>query len=383
MMPPMLPALDRAAPHLADVLPSCLAALGGSANRLELPPVERAVVVLVDGLGVSSLRASAGHARHLVAKLTKKARLASGFPTTTAVALASLTTGETPGTHGLVGYTALVPAADIVLNQLTGWGPLMRPAEWQARQTVFERATEAGVECTVVGAARYENSGFTDAVLRGATYLTGKSIGDRFAAARTELDRGGRRLVYLYVPELDMAAHAFGWQSDKWRAALETVDAETSDFAEHLRNGEGMLLTADHGMLDIPLTSHVLFDSDPALVAGVRHVAGDPRCLQLHLEPSLGETERDALVRAWRGAEGDRAWVVTRDEAIGAGWFGDVLPGIRSRIGDILVAARKNVAYYDSRSTPVAKRTMIGQHGSWSDDELIVPLLRFGVFDRG
>ncbi|GAA0995561.1 alkaline phosphatase family protein [Subtercola frigoramans] len=340
------------------------------------------MVVLVDGLGASSLRASAGHARHLAAKLTKRARLVSGFPTTTAVALASLTTGVSPGVHGLVGYTALVPAADAVLNQLTGWGAQMRPAEWQSQPTVFEQATATGVECTVVGAARYENSGFTEAVLRGAAYIAGKSIAERFTAARAVLDRGGRGLVYLYVPELDMAAHAFGWQSDKWRAALETVDAETHNFAENLRKGEGMLLTADHGMLDIPLTSHVLIDADPALVAGVRHVAGDPRCLQLHLEPSLGESERDALLEAWRVAEGERAWVVTRDEAIEEGWFGEVLPGIRSRIGDIMVAARKNVAYYDSRRTPVAKRTMIGQHGSWSDDELIVPLLRFGAFDR-
>ncbi|QWT23414.1 alkaline phosphatase family protein [Subtercola sp. PAMC28395] len=381
-MPPMLPALDQAAPHLTDVLPSCLAALSGSANRLELPPAERAVVVLVDGLGASSLRASAGHARHLAAKLTKRARLVSGFPTTTAVALASLTTGVSPGVHGLVGYTALVPAADAVLNQLTGWGAQMQPAEWQSQPTIFEQATAAGVECTVVGAARYENSGFTGAVLRGAAYIAGKSIAERFTAARAVLDRGGRSLVYLYIPELDMAAHAFGWQSDKWRAALETVDAETHNFAEHLRKGEGMLVTADHGMLDIPLTSHVLIDADPSLVAGVRHVAGDPRCLQLHLEPSLDQTERAGLLEAWRAAEGERAWVVTRDEAIEAGWFGEVLPGIRSRIGDILVAARKNVAYYDSRRTPVAKRTMIGQHGSWSDDELIVPLLRFGAFDR-
>ncbi|UFS60222.1 alkaline phosphatase family protein [Subtercola endophyticus] len=388
-MPPMLPGLDSAAAHLTDVLPSCLAALDGQPNRLELPAAERVVVVLVDGLGVSSLRARAGHARHLAPLLTKKSKLASGFPTTTAAALASLTTGVSPGTHGLVGYTALVPGlaptADAVVNQLTGWGPkTMQPDTWQAVPTLFERASAAGIGCTAIGAPRYATSGFTHAVLRGAEYVGGKTVADRFVAARRVLDQAATAsrpaLVYLYIPELDMASHAHGWQSDQFIAALETVDAEMASFAAALRQGEGMLLTADHGMVDVPHTSHVLFDSVPQLVAGVRHVAGDPRCLQLHVEPDLGAEGLAALVEAWREIERERAWVLTRDEAIEAGWFGEVLPGIRPRIGDVIVAARKNIAYYDSRRTPASKRTMIGQHGSWNDDELFVPLLRFGAF---
>jgi hypothetical protein len=379
----MLPALDSAAAHLTDVLPSCLAALDGAANTLELLPANHIVIVVVDGLGLSSLRARAGHARHLTAALTKKSRLASGFPTTTAAALASLTTGTSPGTHGLVGYTALVPETDTVVNQLTGWGPTMQPTVWQAVPTLFEQADAAGIGCTAIGLPKHATSGFTHAVLRGAEYVSAKTIADRFTAARAALDRtpaGERALIYLYIPELDMASHAHGWQSDQFTAALETVDAETASFAAGLRRGEGMLLTADHGMVDVPHTSHVLFDADPALVAGIRHVAGDPRCLQLHFEPELPEAERAAVVEAWRAAEGHRAWVLTREEAIEAGWFGAVLPGIRARIGDVIVAARKNIAYYDARRTPVSKRTMIGQHGSWSDDELFVPLLRFGAF---
>ncbi|MCU1478454.1 MAG: hypothetical protein JWQ64_3147, partial [Subtercola sp.] len=226
----MLPALDSAAAHLTDVLPSCLAALDGAANTLELLPANHIVIVVVDGLGLSSLRARAGHARHLTAALTKKSRLASGFPTTTAAALASLTTGTSPGTHGLVGYTALVPETDTVVNQLTGWGPTMQPTVWQAVPTLFEQADAAGIGCTAIGLPKHATSGFTHAVLRGAEYVSAKTIADRFTAARAALDRtpaGERALIYLYIPELDMASHAHGWQSDQFTAALETVDAET------------------------------------------------------------------------------------------------------------------------------------------------------------
>lgn len=378
----MLPATRTSEPRLADVLPSCLAALNNEENRLGLPPVQRAVVILIDGLGAEALRQRSGHGRFLAASMTKKARMVSGFPTTTASALTSLSTGTAPGEHGIVGYTALIPDSDRVANQLSGWADDMTPESWQRMPTVFEQAAEQGIAVSAIGSGRYRDSGFTDAVLRGADYISAASIADRFTAATAELDRGGRRLSYVYVPELDMAAHAHGWQSDRWTKALEDVDSAVASFVAALVPGEGALLTADHGVIDVPATSHILFGDDPAQMSGVRHVAGDPRCLQLHLEPGLDANQRQTILDAWRATEGERAWVLTRDEAVAAGWFGDVSEDVRPRIGDIIVAAAKNIAYYDGRKTNDASRNMIGQHGSWNTDELIVPLLRFGAFAR-
>jgi hypothetical protein len=378
----MLPATRNSEPRLADVLPSCLAALNSEPNRFELPPVKRAVVILIDGLGAAALRQRAGHGRFLNASMTKRSTIASGFPTTTAAALASLTTGTAPGQHGIVGYSALIPESDRVANQLSGWATDMAPESWQRERTIFEASSEQGIPTSVIGSARYRDSGFTDAVLRGAEYVVASSIADRFQAATAELARGGQRLSYVYVPELDMAAHSHGWQSERWIKGLEDVDSAVATFVASLQPGEGAILTADHGVIDVPASSHILFGDDPAQMAGIRHVAGDPRCLQLHLEPELGMPERIRVLEAWRATEDERAWVLTRDEAIEAGWFGEVSDAVRPRIGDIIVAASKNIAYYDNRKSNDASRNMIGQHGSWSPDELIVPLLRFGAFAR-
>jgi hypothetical protein len=379
----MLPAPKKDRTSLADVLPSCLAALTNQPNRLDLPRVERAVVVLVDGLGSEQLRERAGHARTLAAAHTRKAVLESGFPTTTAAALASLGTGETPGQHGIVGYTALDTNNDRVVNQLSGWDDRLDPATWQRVPTIFETATKRGVRSMAVGPERYRDSGFSQAVLRGADYIAAKSIAQRFTAAAKWMEQPGEPgLLYLYIPELDMAAHAHGWESAKWLERLETVDAAVRDFAAGLSASEGMVLTADHGMVDVKPHAHVLIDSDPELLEGIRHVAGDPRCLQLHFEPELSDAARARLVEKWRASESDRAWVVTRSEAIEAGWFGDVAPEVAPRIGDLLVAARKNIAYYDGRTATDHMRAMVGQHGSWTSAELQVPLLRFGAFSR-
>lgn len=360
---------------LADVLPSSVAALEGRENRLGLPPARSAVVLVIDGLGAAALRARSAYARTLGASGSS---LWSGFPTTTASALTTITTGELPGRHGLVGYSVLDAAHDRVVKQLSGWDARLDPATWQRVPTVFEQIAGSGIQPWSIGPARYSASGLTKAILRGATYRSADRIPQRFEAATSILAAGGRSLVYLYVPELDMAGHRFGWESDEWAAALEVVDAEVRSLVSALRPDQALLVTSDHGVLDVPAHKHVIFGNKPDLVAGVRHVAGEPRVLQLHVEPGLPDEQRSALVEAWRASESHRSWVVTREEAIAANWFGPVDQEVMPRIGDLLIAARRAIAYY--READARGRGMIGQHGSWSDEETQVPLLRYGAF---
>ena len=375
----MLPGPNPDRISIADVLRSCLESLTAGENRLALPEVRRIVVVLVDGLGVAALRARSGHARTLAAALTSKAVIDSVFPTTTSAALASLSTGTAPGQHGLVGYSVLDAAHDRVINQLSGWDDRLDPATWQRERTVFQRAKDAGFAAVAVGPGRYQDSGFTHAVLRGAEYRSAATIADRFAAASSWLrEPGPPGLLYLYIPELDSTAHAKGWESPEWTTKLEDVDGEVRRLAAALRGSDGVLVTADHGVVDVPGHSQVLFDRAPELLEGLRFVAGEPRGLQLHFEPDRADTMADR----WRESESERSWIVTREEAIAAGWFGQIAPEVVPRIGDVIVAARKNIAYYDGRTAKASSLAMVGQHGSWSPAELQIPLLRFGAFER-
>lgn len=377
----MLPARKSDRLSLADVMPSCLASVTGEGNRLDLPPSKRAIVLLVDGLGSAALKARAGHARTLSARLEPRTTIESGFPTTTAAAIATIMTGTDPGRHGIVGYTALDTVNDRVVNSLSGWDDRIDPATWQLEPTIFECASRLGVGAIAIGPERYRDSGFSAAVLRGATYIGASSITERAEVAVDWLRSPGENsVVYVYVPELDMASHAVGWESTAWTDALETLDAAVRILDAGLDPNDGLIVTADHGVLDVPRHSQVMFDSAPGLVDGIRHIAGDPRCLQLHFEPDLGEADAAALVVRWRQSESGRSWVATRAEAIAAGWFGDVRPEVEPRIGDLLVAARKQIAYYDGRTANSHALAMVGQHGSWTPAELNVPLLRFGAF---
>lgn len=354
----------------------------GEPNALSLPASSHAIVLLVDGLGAAALRSRAGHARFLASRMAKGDVIDGVFPSTTAAAIATLTTGVAPGGHGMVGYSVLDAAGDRIVNQLKGWDAQMRPESWQLQRTVFEQAQDAAVPAFAIGTGRYADSGLTRAVLRGAEYVSAETIEERLAAARKILESTERAIVYVYAAELDMAAHARGWESDKWLGELERLDAALAAFAPALGRGAGLLVTADHGIIDVPPEKHVLYDTVPELIAGVRHVGGEPRCLQLYLEPGLPASAADELAESWRDTEGDRVWVSTKEQALADGVFGEVDLRAQSRIGDVIVAARKLVAYYDSRDISRTGRSMVGQHGSLSDEEMRIPLVRLGAFSR-
>jgi predicted AlkP superfamily pyrophosphatase or phosphodiesterase len=378
----MLPAGFPSTTSLADVLTSCVSAISGERPTIGIPEVSRAVVVVADGLGAHALRARTGHARFMGPRLTRATTIDSGSPTTTAAAIATLCTGRAPGEHGIVGYRGFDPASGTTFNHLSGWTGEPAPEQWQRCETVFETAARRGIPSYAVGPERYRGSSYTAAVLRGAEYVGAPSMQRRVELVRELFDRGGRRLVYLYVPELDVAAHAAGWESDAWLIALEELDSAVSGLARSLRAGEGAFVTADHGILDVPAGSHVLYDTVPALTEGVEHVGGDPRLLQLYLRSGATERDECALAASWRDAEGHRSWIATRSEAIEAGWFGPTVDEeVAPRIGNVLVAARARIAYYDSTPEGARSRQMVGQHGSFTPEEQKVPLLRLGAFE--
>ncbi|BAS08571.1 type I phosphodiesterase/nucleotide pyrophosphatase [Arthrobacter sp. Hiyo4] len=302
--------------------------------------------------------------------------LDSTFPSTTAAALASFGTGLPPGQHGMVGYDVLDPDQDKVVNMLGNWDAKVDPAEWQPFPTVLERAAES-VSVTTVSLPQFGNSPMTQAALRGGNFVSAVTAHARTEAAAEAMDTTGRSLMYFYVNELDKAGHRHGCQSEQWEHQLEELDATVKRLNASLPAGTTVLLTADHGMLDVPEQQRIDFAADASLVDGVRHTAGEPRMVHLYLEDAAGAAGRERLLGAWRARFGDRIWAFTREDAIAAGLFGTLRPAVGPRIGDIMIAARDALALYDTRRGRPAAMEVVGQHGSLTKAEREVPLLCF------
>ena len=80
------------------------------------------------------------------------------------------------------------------------------------------------------------------------------------------------------------------------------------------------------------------------------------------------------MLAAWRETLGARAWVASRDEAIGAGWFGEVAEHLMPRIGDVVAAPAGPWAMVATRTEP-HESALIGMHGSLTTADQLVPHL--------
>ena len=383
--PGPLPSLPRyGEASLADLLPSTLAALDvpGTRNPLLLEPTSRACLLVVDGLGWELLQENRAMAPFLSGMLAEAGSvLTACFPSTTAVSLASIGTGLPPGEHGLVGYTMSLPDHGQVLNLLrwatygVGGGKDLReavqPERLQPEPTLFERAAADGVEVTLVGPADHARSGLTRAALRGGRYQGTCSVGDQIAQVLRALGAGRRSLVYAYYADLDITGHVRGTTSEMWRLQLAVVDRLVELLAERLPRGALLLVTGDHGMLDLRPEDRIDLADHPELASGVHTLAGEARARHVHTLPGAAAD----VLATWRAQLGHAFWVASREEAVEAGWFGPRVPRhVRERIGDVVAAAHAPTGIFQ-RDVDPAQGRMVGHHGSMTATEQLVPLL--------
>jgi hypothetical protein len=374
---------DRVPGSICDVLPAAAALLGvpGAVDRLALVDrighVDRIAVVLVDAMGWHLLPEMADDAPLLASVLAGDQlgrrglldQLACTFPSTTPSSLVSLGTGAQPGEHGILGFTLNIPGTDRVLNHIR-WRDDPPPDQWQPLPTWFERLRQAGVDVRAVLPEWFIGSGLTDAAYRGAQFCPTRA-GDDYAQRVVDELRAAPGLVYGYTAELDTAAHLFGIGSTQWHEAAARVDALLTRIVEALPPNAALLVTADHGGLNVPSNARIDIDTDPRLAAGIRVVAGEPRVRYLHTEP--GAT-LDVLA-TWRELVNDRAQVYPREEAVATGLFGPVNPRNLPRIGDVVVICTGDSAVLATGHEPPETARLIGFHGAATPAEMAIPLI--------
>lgn len=360
---------DYGVGSLADVLPSVLGAMGvpRETNRLGLPEAPRYAVLLLDGLGANLLARHQADAPYLASLLGRN--LTAGVPSTTATSLTSFGTGLPPGSHGVVGYSTIVPETGALLNSLS-WDAPVDPLIWQPHPTVFDRATAAGVATRNVSRARFEGSGLTMAAFRGSAHRGADSVEERLDATRFAIREGRSALVYVYDSQIDFIGHGYGCGSDRWRDELQAADRLAARIRGALPSDAVLLVTADHGMVDVAPVRRVDIDLDPRLSAGLRLVGGESRFRHLYCVDGAA----DDVAAAYRARLGTDALVLTRQEAVDRGWFGPVEDRVSPRIGDVVVAALGEVALVASRRFP-QEAMLLGMHGSLTADEMAIPLL--------
>ena len=351
--------------HLADLEPG------------EVADARHVVLLVIDGLGRAQLEV--GPAPALRASL--RGTMTSVFPSTTASAVTTFLTGLAPAEHAVTGWFMWLREIDSIVAPLpfttragnaglTARG--VEPAGVFVGPTVFERVR---ADCHAVLPAELVDSAYTRAHTRGATPRGIERL-EGLVDAIVDIVRNAPRRTYVsaYWPVLDTLSHEFGASGVRTRRHLAEIDLHFARLRTALAgSGTLLLVTADHGFVDIRPESRLDVDSVPGLAPMLaRPLCGEPRIAYCYVRD---DCRADFAKRAVDGLDG-AACVVDSASMIEDGWFGpgEPHPRLHERVGDFALVMQDDYAIRD-RIPGEKPFRHVGVHGGVSREEMRVPLV--------
>lgn len=348
---------------LSNLLPTLLAPKA-ERGAPWLPAVaaeaDQLVLLVLDGLGWEQLRARARLAPALSAM--SGGPITSVAPTTTAAALTSISTGLAPAAHGLLGYRVRVGGE--VMNTLR-WQIDGKDARRRVPPGAFQphRFLAAGSPALV--RSEFRDTGFTTAHLAGAD-LRGWRMPSTIPVELGRALASGTPLVYVYYDGIDKVAHEWGL-GEHYDSELAYTDRLVSDLLGVLPTGAALVVTSDHGQVHV---GDAVLTLPGDLACDVMLQSGEGRFRWLHVrDGALG-----GVLEGARSAFGDVAWIASREEVVGQGWFGGrPAREVEARLGDVALVPFAPVAFADPTDTGEVK--LVSRHGALTPAEMMVPLL--------
>ena len=388
---------------LPNVATSLVHALGGESSGLALPPLVGSVdpfrggraegsvlLFVVDGLGYERLRARSRGAGGAWARswLGRTQPITTVFPSSTTVALASLSTASSPSRHGLVGYRQFLPRYGAVVDMLrlspfgvaaedALLGPTWSPSDVLGAPTIFRQGARGAL---AVSRERFEGRGFTRMIYEGAAYEGYSSWADLAGALVHALDRTTPPpLVVGYWDELDTTEHLRGPGSAVVDLELDRLGALLDFLARSVPAAVArrttVLVTADHGVVSIDPALQLALESEPTIAPLLgRPPTGDRRAGLLKARHGAVDSLREAIASRLPSS----ARIFLSEEAVRGGLFGPP-PNhaeLLERIADlvVLVPSPAGITYTLPGKNPL-RRVLLGAHGGLAAEELVVPLV--------
>lgn len=346
------------------------------AQRLatEIGPADHLVFVLADGLGAVFLE-DHGPKSFIAGKLA--AELRSVFPSASPVALTSFATGEWPAVHGVTGWWTYLPQLDAAGALL----PFVARSGGSALTLSPEQAFPA--PALMARIPRDTTSWFPAQIADSITsvYLTGGRPRHRYqslaqavdAIIKTTTEAAAPTYTYLYAPRVDQEAHQYGVTRPETLGAFQELDESLQALARGVGDRARIVVSADHGLIDIPAAAkHPLRFSGALAESLVRPPSGDARVLYFDVQ------DEDRFVAAWRERYRDRFLLVRVAEAVTLGLFGPapLASGVEARFGGILALADgADVIEYVWPGSTTRTLSSIANHSGLAPAEMRVPLI--------
>lgn len=347
---------------ISDIVPALLRSESTTNLPIEIDPDAPKVLLVLDGLGYLQLKERAELAPTLSG--LSGGSITSVAPSTTSTALTSITTGLTPGEHGLVGYRFAIDGH--ILNALR-WSDVdgVDLRNKVPPETVQPFDPFMGESIAYVTRSEFENSGFTKAGWRGSRLVGYRTIGTLFSHV-TRLLSEGEQLVYAYYEGIDKVSHEYGL-GEVFDAEVVATDRLVADLIEALPSGTQLIITADHGQVDCRDSA---IEIDVSLTRLCDKLSGEGRFRWLHSK----DGSKTELLQGAIELYSDSSWVKPLEEIVDEGWFGPTVTAeAKGRLGDVALVPFEPIAFDDPNDTGIFE--LVGRHGSLTAAEMLVPCL--------
>ena len=343
-----------------------------SAKLIENPELT-ICVVLVDGLGVSNLQRARREAPFLLevfASDESDNSVETTFPSTTATAISSFTSGKPAAETGVVGYSTRHPKNELktVAINWRNIEPFLPP-----KDSYFSQLTDAGVENTMVAIDKFQGSGFSNAFIRPNFGFISDFVEDDPSQLVKLLKKPG--LVFCYWDALDKVGHKEGADSPYWFDTLARLDSRLSFLRSRLKSNTEFILTADHGMITANFNNRTDLANYSQLHQEVSLLAGEARVSFLYLkDPKKTQWFKRQLSDLLL----DKAAVLSKDDLLDSGlYLGKFSDYALAQLPEIFVISAADHSLVDSLTQPRHALAQRGLHGSLTSAELLVPKLAF------
>ncbi|MBO66055.1 MAG: alkaline phosphatase family protein [Actinomycetota bacterium] len=347
---------------VSSIVPAILTKQANSLVPEDILEADCIVLLVLDGLGWNQIKDRRGDLPFLHAG--SATAITTVAPSTTAAALTSIATGVPPGEHGVIGYK--IPTPQGLLNSLR-WSVGGQSMVGELSPIDFQPVEPfLGTNPPTITRAEFKTTGFTQAHLRNGKFRGWWSPATLVTEIIDQVETGAT-FVYAYYDGVDTIAHVHGFDRH-YQDELKFVDALVERIFQELPDGAVLLVTADHGMVEV---GDRILQLEEEIVHRTSMTSGEARFLWLHADSGGAESLEEAAQ-----FHSDVAWIVPLEQILDERWFGPYVSNeAQRRMGDLAIVARDPVAIMDPR-LPDSPH-LIARHGSLTADEMLVPLLSF------
>jgi len=413
LLPPDSVKPDYSGYCLSNVPTKILSIFGLGEQRPNLPPdalgsvdtsgIENVILLLCDGLGYNEWQRQ--EERGFFGALSKKGSvrpITTVFPSTTAAALTTVSTGLTPQEHGLPEWYVYLDEVGAVVITLpfarvgdrgrdTLEGELNPRALFDGR-TIFQKLKDSGVKCTSLTSRGLAYTSYSSVSREGSDVVPYASASDMTVSLR-RLTEGARgpNLFYAYWSYVDTIEHTYGPNTDEAGVEASLIShAFMEGFLSKLDRAAAkrtlILVTADHGQIQVEPQKTLYVNRFVKLMRSLAESRtgqkippwGSARDCYFRIEESKLDSVRAYLENKLGGA----ASVMTTADAIDQGLFGIGGPSkkFRRRIGNLMVLPHgRDLIWYRYRKGDSLE--LRGHHGGLHEDEMTIPLAAARVSD--